>query len=131
MAAQQPLPPIMKEELFPHGFPLEIGNNNARVELNKIKCSEPSCQIAIEVLKQHDYRSMLEKFVTIPEFYIHQMWHTLKLGVNKDSFTCNLDRKEVTVTFDYLHKVLLLPEVPCPDNVFMTHLLKKLFLILF
>lgn len=70
MAAQQPLPQIIKEEVYPQGYYMEIGKKNARVEYHKIKCPEQSCQIAIEVLKQQKCRSMLEKSASIPEFYI-------------------------------------------------------------
>ena len=74
---------------------------------------------------------MLEKSAPIPEFYIHQMWHTLKLCINEDSFTCTLDKKEVTVTVNYLRKVLLLPEAPGPNKFFHDTLTEETVLISF
>lgn len=118
MAAQQPQPMIIMANTFPKGYNVEIGKKNKRVEFHKIKCSEPSCQIAIEVLKIHKCRHVMEKSASVPEIYIHQLWHTLLPSLEEKSFTCTLDRRKVTVDIDLLRSVLLLPEAPAPAKQF-------------
>ena len=115
---QQPLPPLTKEEVFPHGYSLEIGKNNARVELDKIKCSDPSCQIAVELLKAHKCRNLLDSSDTIPELYIHQFWDTFTLSSDDEYFTIQLDRKRIRVTPYHLRKALDLPDAPETSNQF-------------
>ena len=58
-------------DIFPYGYPMKIGKNNLRVDFDSLNCSESSCLIAVDILKNHPYQNMLTNSATVPEIYIH------------------------------------------------------------
>jgi hypothetical protein len=66
---------------------------------------------------------LLTKSASVANFYIHQFWHTIKLDLSEEFFTCTLHKRQVTVDIDSLCSVLALPELgpdeqyhPVPDE---------------
>lgn len=120
---QQPEPKLTWEETFPEDYKRSIGKNNLKVNFNKITCNESSCLVAVDALVYHPYKALLTKSASVANFYIHQFWHTIKLDLSEEFFTCTLHKRQVTVDIDSLCSVLALPELgpdeqyhPVPDE---------------
>ena len=59
-------------DIFPNGYTRKIGKNNLRVDFETLTCSESSCLIAVDILRNHPYQNMLSHSATVPEIYIQQ-----------------------------------------------------------
>ena len=111
------LPPITLNDFIPAEYNISIGNNNPRIDFNKLQITEESCRVVKDVLLDHPYRYMLMKSASVPEIYLHQFWHTALIGLDDKSFTVTLERTEYNVDWDILRKALMLPE-PEPKTDF-------------
>jgi hypothetical protein len=111
----EPEPKLTWEETFPDNYSRKIGKNNLRVNFNKITCNESSCIVVVDALLYHPYKILLTKSASVACFYIHQFWHTLRLDLGEEFFTCMLHKRQVTVDIDTLRNVLGLPELG-PDE---------------
>ena len=118
MAQQQPqeenapaqnLPLLTLGEIVPADYRITFGNNNPRIEFNKLSITEDSCRIVKDVLLAHPCKDMLTKSASVPSFYIHQFWHTAQVNLDDASFKVTLERQEYNIDLDVLRTVLMLP----------------------
>ena len=108
-APAQNLPLLTLGEVVPADYNVIIGNNNPRIDFNKLRISEDSCRIVKNILLAHPCKDMLTKSASLPTFYIHQFWHTARVNLDDSSFTVKLEHQEYNVDLDVLRTVLMLP----------------------
>jgi hypothetical protein len=108
-APEQTLPLHTLGEIFPADYNITIGQNNPRIDFNKLRIPKDSCKIVRDILLAHPCKSMLTKYTSVPIFYIHQFWYTAQANLDDESFTITSDRQVYTVDLDILRTVLMLP----------------------
>jgi hypothetical protein len=107
---EQSQPLLTMDDITPENYNVTIGNNNPRVDFDKLKISEKSCKIVKDILLAHPCKHLLCKSTSVPLFYLHQFWLTAKANLDDESFTVTLDRQEYTIDHDVLRTVFLLPQ---------------------
>ena len=107
-APEQTLPLLTLGEIVPASYNITIGNNNPRIDFNKLQIPEDSCKIVKNILLAHPCKDMLTKSIYVPTFYIHQFWHTAQVNLDEESFNVTLERQVFTVDLDVLRTVLML-----------------------
>lgn len=112
---EQTLPLLTMDDITPADYNVKIGNNNPRVDFDKLRILENSCRIVKDILLAHPCKHLLNRSTSVPVFYLHQFWLTPKANLDDESFTVTLDRQVYTVDHDVLRTVFLLPQ---PDNEF-------------
>ena len=120
-APAQNLPLLTLDEIVPTNYNITIGNNNPRIDFNKLRVPEDSSRILKDILLAHPCKDMLTKSTSVPTCYIHQFWSTTKVNLDDESFTVTLERQEYTVDLDVLRTVLMLP-TPKEFQTMMTSL---------
>ena len=75
-----------------------------------MRIPENSCRIVKDILLAHPCKHLLNRSTSVPLFYLHQFWLTVKANLDDESFTVTLDRQVYTVDHDVLRTVLLLPQ---------------------
>lgn len=112
---EQTLPLLTMNDIIPADYNVNIGNNNPRVDFDKLRIPENSCKIVKDILLAHPFKHLLNKSTSVTVFYLHQFWLTIKVNLDDESFTVTLDRQVYTVDHNVLRTVFLLPQ---PDNEF-------------
>jgi hypothetical protein len=112
---EQSLPLLTMDDITPAEYNVKIGNNNPRVDFDKLRIRENLCRIVKDILLAHPCKHLLDKSTSVPEFYLHQFWLTAKVNLDDESFTVTMDQQVYTIDHDVLRTVFLLPQ---PDNEF-------------
>ena len=113
--AEQPLPLLTLDDITPENYHVTLGNNNPRVDFNKLKITEKSCMIVKDILLAHPCKPLLTCSTSVPLFYLHQFWLTAQANLDDESFTVTLDNHKYSVDHDVLRTALLMPQ---PDTEF-------------
>ena len=108
-APAQNLPLVALGEFLPPNYKVTIGNNNPRIDFNKLSIPEDSSRIVKDILLVHPCKDMLTKSASVPTFYLHQFWHTAQVNLDDASFKVTLERQEYNIDLDVLREVLMLP----------------------
>ncbi|GKG00703.1 hypothetical protein Tco_0302393 [Tanacetum coccineum] len=82
---------------------------NKKIDLEHVQCPSES-KILTNIIKNHPLRFNIAASSSVPWIYMAHFWHTLKEDGSKYRLKFMLDKKELSLTLDYLRILFHLPQ---------------------
>ena len=98
-----------------------VGKSNRLVDLEKLPC-HPTCQVIVEILKNHFIRQALTSTCAVPEVYLTQFWEQLEVSRDNNTMVTRFDQTEISFDVKVLRVVLGLPAEGSRNIKKLTHL---------
>ena len=85
-----------------------VGKGHMRADLENLPCHS-TCQVIVEILKNHFIKPLLTESSSVPEIYMTQFWESMKVDKESNSIQIRIDHSDLQVDVKILRSILGLP----------------------